>query len=364
MLKVNDLQRHHSSLQADLRQTAVEVLSSGWYVLGQRVSSFERAFAEFCGTKDAVGVGNGTDALELSLRALGVAAGDGVATVANAGMYSSTAILAVGARPIFVDVDASSMTMDPAALDVCLSPACKAIVLTHLYGRLGNVDAIVGIARSRGVPIIEDCAQAHGAAYGGRRAGGFGALGCFSFYPTKNLGACGDGGAITTSDPELAAKVRRLRQYGWSEKYTVAEEGGRNTRLDELQAAFLSLKLPMLSSWNDRRRAIARAYSSRIRHELVQVADVHDDSYVAHLYVVRAGNRESLREHLRGCEIATEIHYPVPDHKQPALADRFRHVHLPITERIATEVLTLPCFPEMTDAEVDHVIASCNAWQP
>jgi len=363
MLKVNDLARHHAPLLEELASAMTEVLSSGWYVLGKKVEAFERAFAEFCGVDHAVGVGNGTDALEIALRALQVGPWAEVVTVANAGMYATTAIVAAGATPVFAEVDPVTMTMDAASLERALSPRSKAIVLTHLYGRLADVQTVLGVARERGVPVVEDCAQAHGAALAGRCAGSFGALGCFSFYPTKNLGACGDGGAVVTSDEALAARVRSIRQYGWSEKYRATVSGGRNSRLDELQAAVLLVKLPRLSSWNARRCRIAERYSSEIRHPEIEVPVIDPGLHVAHLYVVRSPERDALREHLKVLEIAAEVHYPVPDHRQPVLSERFRGTSLPVTEAQAARVLTLPCYPEMTDAEVSKVIKACNAWR-
>jgi dTDP-4-amino-4,6-dideoxygalactose transaminase len=333
-------------------------------VLGKKVEAFERAFAEFCGVDHAVGVGNGTDALEIALRAVDVGPGAEVVTVANAGMYATTAIEAVGATPVFAEVDCRTMTMDVASLERAISSRSKAIVLTHLYGRLADVRSALAVADRRGVPIIEDCAQAHGAALAGRRAGSFGALGCFSFYPTKNLGACGDGGAVVTSSDALARKVRSLRQYGWSDKYRASVRGGRNTRLDELQAAILLVKLPHLSGWNSRRCHIAERYSSEIRHQKIVVPAIEPGLHVAHLYVVRSPERDGLREHLKAREIAAEVHYPVPDHRQPVLSERFRDRSLPETELQAEQVLTLPCFPEMTDAEVSNVIEACNTWRP
>jgi dTDP-3-amino-2,3,6-trideoxy-4-keto-D-glucose/dTDP-3-amino-3,4,6-trideoxy-alpha-D-glucose/dTDP-2,6-dideoxy-D-kanosamine transaminase len=362
MLAINDLQRHEASLQEEMARAALEVLASGWYALGRRVEAFEHAFAGYCGVAHAVGVGSGTDALELALLALGVGPGDEVVTVANAGMYATVAIVSVGASPRFADVDPATMTLDPATLEPLLGPRCKAIVLTHLYGRMADVDRLVPVAEKAGIPLIEDCAQAHGAAHGGRLAGSFGAIGCFSFYPTKNLGACGDAGLVTTSDGELAAKLRRLRQYGWAEKYRAVEPRGRNTRLDELQAAILLAKLPHLPAWNARRNEIARRYSADIQHPLITVPGI-DSGHVAHLYVVRAADRNALRQHLRDQGVGAEVHYPVPDHRQAAYAERFRDVHLPVAERLCAEVLTLPCFPEMTDAEVERVITACTAWR-
>jgi dTDP-3-amino-2,3,6-trideoxy-4-keto-D-glucose/dTDP-3-amino-3,4,6-trideoxy-alpha-D-glucose/dTDP-2,6-dideoxy-D-kanosamine transaminase len=363
-LGINDLKRHHASLHAQLSRVAAEVLTSGWFVLGPRVEAFERAFADFCGTTHAVGVANGTDALELALRALDVGPGDEVITVANAGMYTTVAILAIGATPVFVEVDAAAMTLDPSLLERAIGPRCKALVLTHLYGRLADVEGVLAIAAAQGIAVVEDCAQSHGAALGDRLAGSFGTLGCFSFYPTKNLGACGDGGAIITSNAELALRLRGLRQYGWSDKYAATRVGGRNSRLDELQAALLLAKLPHLPDWNARRVAIATRFSSEIRHPLIEVPTIEAGSNVAHLYVVKSTQRDALRLHLREHGLATDVHYPIPDHRQQALFERYGHVRLPVTEQLAQEVLTLPCFPEMTDREVTQVIAACNAWEP
>lgn len=364
MLKINDLKRHHAPLRDALEAALRDVLESGWYVLGRHGEAFERAFAEFCGVPHAVGVANGTDALELALRALGVGPGDEVVTVANAGMYATVAIRILGATPVFAEVDGTTMTLDPADLERVMTGRTKAVVLTHLYGRLADVERVIAVADAQGVPVVEDCAQAHGAALAGRRAGSFGNLGCFSFYPTKNLGACGDGGAVTARDAETAERVRRLRQYGWSEKYNAVVPGGRNSRLDEFQAAILVEKLRHLAEWNARRVAVAERYTAEIRHPHVAVPEIRKGSHVAHLYVVQSALRDSLRAHLRESGIAAEVHYPVPDHRQPALADEYREVTLPVSERLAREVLTLPCFPEMTDAEVEHVIRSCNAWRP
>ena len=225
------------------------------------------------------------------------------------------------------------------------------------------MDTIVRIAREHRIAVIEDCAQAHGARRGDSRAGSFGDIGCFSFYPTKNLGALGDGGAVTTNDATLASRVRSLRQYGWAEKYTVAMQGGRNSRLDELQAAMLRARLPHLERDNMERRHIVRAYSERIRHPLIRVPASPDESCVAHLAVVRSTRRDELRQYLRSRNIGTDIHYPIPDHRQPVAQNEFA-VSLPVTERACAEILSLPCFPAMTTAEVDYVIDACNAWAP
>lgn len=356
-IPINDLKRHNHSISREINAAVDRVLSRGWYVLGPEVEAFEAEFAEYCGVDYCVGVGNGTDALELALRALEVKRGDKVATVANAGGYSSTAILNSGTFPIYVDIDDRSMNMDAESLSDNLTEDTKAIIVTHLYGQMADMPRIIDIAERKQIPVIEDCAQAHGAQINGRHAGSWGDIGCFSFYPTKNLGALGDGGAVVTSDPDLAERVRMLRQYGWASKYRSVLSGGCNSRLDELQAAILRAKLPHLDSWNDRRREVARAYKKGLsRLELVLPPSV-EDNYIAHLYVVRTPYRDPLRKQLADKGISTDIHYPVPDHLQESYCKiKSAAWHLPVTERCCNEVLTLPCFPEMTDAEIERII--------
>lgn len=362
---VNSLGRHVGPMQDELAAIAKRVIASGYYVLGPAVSEFEQKFAAYCGVEHCIGVANGTDALELCLKAACIGPGQRVAVVANAAMYSTSAVLACGASPIFVDVSPTTATMDPLALENTLaaSPEIAAVIVTHLYGRLADMDSILACVRSRGVVLIEDCAQAHGAKMpDGRRAGAIGDLASFSFYPTKNLGALGDGGAVVTSQPELAARVRSLRQYGWGEKYTNELPGGRNSRLDEVQAAMLSAMLVRLDEWNTRRRTIANCYSTRIINRHIQVPPAGNDDYVGHLYVVHTADRDALRSHLAALGIQSEVHYPLPDHRQPFLASEHASVTLPVTERQASTCLTLPCFPELTDAEVERVIDACNRF--
>ena len=346
-------------LVAALRTATERVLDSRRFVLGDEVAAFEREFAAFCGVAECVGVANGTDALELALRAVGVEPGDRVATVANAGYYASAAIAAIGAVPAYVDVDERTLSMAVAALDPVLA-SVRAVVVTHLYGRLADVEAIVAAAGAHGVPVVEDCAHAHGAHRKGRRAGAFGAVGCFSFYPTKNLGALGDAGAVVTGDSAVAARIRSLRQYGWREKYEVVLAGGRNSRLDELQAAVLRAKLPWLERWNAARVAIARRYREAFAGLPLGVPDLGDGDYVAHLFVVRSRHRDALRAHLAAAGVGTDVHYPRPDHLQPALA-HVAHSRLPVTEAACGEVLTLPCFPGMRDDEIGRVSEAVRA---
>jgi len=362
MIALNDLQRLHAPCVDDLRKVLGTVLDSGGFVLGRECSRFETAFAAWCGARHALGVANGTDAIEIALRALGVGAADAVATVANAGGYTTAAILACGATPVFVDVDDVTMNVDLSALGLVLTQGVRAVVLTHLYGRLAAPEAVAKLCAGAGVALVEDCAQAHGARLVGRMAGTFGAAGCFSFYPTKNLGALGDGGAIVTGDDEVAERVRRLRQYGWQAKYRSTEAGGRNSRLDEIQAAVLSTKLPYVDIHNARRRAIAGRYAQGISNRAIEVPARGGESDAVHLFVVRSRRRDALATHLRREGVQTDVHYPVPDHHQPVFGTRFAATTLPVTERLADEVLTLPCHPAMTDDEVSHVIAACTAF--
>jgi dTDP-4-amino-4,6-dideoxygalactose transaminase len=360
VVPLQDLKRSTRALNQDLRNAIDQVLADSWYLLGSRVATFESAFAAYCGVSDCVSVANGTDALEIALRALGCGAGDEVTTVANAGMYGSAAIVAVGARPVFADIDPVTMTMDAHSLASVLGPRTRAIIVTHLYGRLADMAALVD--RSRGVPIIEDCAQAHGAERGGRKAGGWGALGCYSFYPTKNLGALGDAGAIVTNSDTLAAASRSLRQYGWQQKYVAERAHGRNSRLDEIQAAVLSVKLPYLDRWNARRRAIAGRYRSAVGGG-VTVSGSGGGDDVAHLCVIRSSDRDRLRKFLVLNGIATDIHYPVPDYRQPALQRWIDpDAALPVTDAVTNEILTIPCFPEMSGEEIERVCSGLSRF--
>ena len=345
----------------DLSAAVQQVLDSHWYVLGQQVQGFEAEFARYVGTEHCVSVANGTDALELALRAVGVSCGDKVVTVANAGFYSSTAIHAVGAVPLYVDVDAASLTLSPPALEQALASRPAAVIVTHLYGQMADMPALVALValcQRAGVALIEDCAQAHGAALAGRKAGSWGQLACFSFYPTKNLGALGDGGAITTGNAVLAASLRTLRQYGWSSKYTVAVPGGRNSRLDEMQAAILRAKLPWLDAQNAQRRHIAARYNTAFAALPLQCPASVGADYVAHLYVVRTPQRTALRAFLQSHGVATDVHYPLADHLQPAYSSASWALAgtLEVTQAACASVLSLPCYPGMPDTDVESVI--------
>ena len=356
-----DLRRQHAALATAMHAAAARVIASGWYVLGPEVRAFEAAFAAACGVSDGIGVANGTEALQLALAALGVSAGDEVITVANASVYQTIATLALGARPVYVDVDPATLTMDPAALAAAFTPRTRAVIAVHLYGQMADMDAILAVARRHGVPVVEDAAQAHAARWHDRPAGSHGVCGCFSFYPTKNLGALGDGGAVVTDDAQLAARLRRLRQYGWERKYETRDANGMNSRLDELQAAVLHAKLPYLTAWTERRRTIAARYTAALADTGLMVPTARPAAYHAyHLYVVRHPRRDALMTALRQAGIGCEIHYPAPAYAQPVYR-RLAPAHAPHTDDAARQVLSLPLFPELTDDEVAAVIAATRA---
>lgn len=339
----------------DLNTPTQRVIASHWYVLGHEVASFEQEFAAYCGTSACVSLANGTDALELGLRTLDVGDGDPVMLAANAGFYGSTAVHAIGATPIYVDVDPKTLTMSVDAVrDALQRVKPKAMIVTHLYGQLADIESIVAMAGEAKIPVLEDCAQSHGATRGGQRAGSFGTIGCFSFYPTKNLGALGDGGAVVTHSAELDARLRQLRQYGWRTKYHVNVSGGRNSRLDEMQAAILREKLPHLDRWNAERRQIARRYNQAFSTLPLRCPASVDDDYVAHLYVLRLTGRDDFRAFLKEQGVTTDVHYPIPDHQQTAYTYPAGS-SLPVTEEACGQVVSLPCFPGMTDEEVEHV---------
>lgn len=342
----------------DLVSPVKRVIDRHWYVLGEEVASFEKEFAAFLGVNHCVSVANGTDALEIAMRTTGVGPGDHVVMVANAGFYGSTAAYSIGAVPIYVDVDPVSLTMSPQALAEALKLKPKAVVVTHLYGQLANVEEIHRLTSEAGVPLIEDCAQSHGASLNGKQAGSFGEVACFSFYPTKNLGALGDGGAVVTNDLKTAATARALRQYGWGQKYSVDMAGGRNSRLDEMQAAILREKLPHLARWNSERRRVAARYNEAFVGLPLTTPPSLGEDYVAHLYVLRTAAREEFRKALQDDGIVTDIHYPIPDYRQPANPGATLCGTLAVTDDACATQVTLPCYPGLTDGEVGRVIAA------
>jgi dTDP-3-amino-2,3,6-trideoxy-4-keto-D-glucose/dTDP-3-amino-3,4,6-trideoxy-alpha-D-glucose/dTDP-2,6-dideoxy-D-kanosamine transaminase len=354
-IPLNDLGRRDGALEAELCDAAARVVRSGWYLMGPERRAFEVALGEHLGGRSAIGVSTGTDALALALLAVGCAPGDEVVTAANAGMYTSVAALGVGLTPRYADVDPATLCLSANTVAEAITSATRAVVVTHLYGRLAAIEPIVELCRDNGIAVVEDCAQAIGARRGSRVAGAFGDASAFSFYPTKNLGALGDAGAVAAADPEIEHRVRRLSQYGWDQKYRVSDGGGRNSRMDELQAAFLLVELPHLAARNARRRSIAQRYAAALDPALGRMAVTEDEDYVAHLAVVVAADRAGLSATLDAAGIATDVHYPIPDHRQPVWDGRLADVCLPVTEDLAGRVLTLPCFPELGDDEVDRV---------
>lgn len=353
----NDLARAYRAQADELERAVQQTLASGWYVHGPEHERFEEAFAAFVGTERCIGVASGTDALTIALRAVTNGAAQGrVITAANAGGYAAAAARLNDLSLVYADVDPHTLCLTAEGVEDVLDEDVVAVVVTHLYGRMAPVDEIVTLCRAHRVPVVEDCAQSAGASRDGRAAGSVGDIATFSFYPTKNLGAVGDGGAIVTSDGDLADTVQQLRQYGWRDKYRAACSGGTNSRLDEIQAAVLNVRLPHVRRGNARRREIIGHYvGAAAEVEGLDVLPADDESHAGHLAVALADDRPRVRRILTEKGIGTDVHYPVPDHHQPIAADP--RPTLPVTERAASHVLSLPCFPEMRDDEIDHVCA-------
>ncbi len=345
----------------DVRRAIDRVIERGWYVLGPEVEAFEHEFAAASGAACAVGVGTGTDAIALALRAIGIGAGDEVITTPLSAAYTALAIMMAGARPVFADIDPVRLTIDPDRITAAIGPRTRAIVPVHLYGQPADMAAIDRIARRHNLAIVEDCCQAHLATSDGRPVGTTGVAGAFSFYPTKNLGALGDGGAIVTNDRMVADTVKRLRNGGQTDRYH-HREAGINSRLDELQAAVLRARLPRLSAWTDRRRALAARYRRRLAASIVDVPDPQDPGHVYHLFVVRSPVRRELQAHLRGRGIETLIHYPVPIPRQPALAAA-DPAECAVADRACDEVLSLPLQPGLRDDDVNEIAAAVSAFE-
>lgn len=338
------------------------VVDSGWYVLGPEVAAFEAEFADACEAPHAVGVGTGTDAITLILRALDIGPGDEVITPPLSAAYSALAVMMAGARPVFADIDPDRLTLDPAAAERAITPRTRALLPVHLYGQPADMDAIERVASRHGLALVEDAAQAHLATSGGRRVGTIGVAAAFSFYPTKNLGALGDGGAVVTRDAALAARVKRLRNGGQTSRYH-HEEPGANSRLDELQAAILRARLPFLPRWTARRREIAAAYRAALAGGAVHVPARFDAGHVYHLFPVLTASRQAFQAHMAASGIETLVHYPVPIPRQPAL--RSTHpADCPVADRISAQVVSLPIYPGLDDAAVAEVGRAAAAFDP
>jgi dTDP-3-amino-3,4,6-trideoxy-alpha-D-glucose transaminase len=340
------------------------VLDRGWFILGPELQAFEQELAAASGTADAVGVGTGTDALSLILRGLGIGPGDEVITTPLSAAYSALAIMATEAHPVFADIDPARLTLDPRAVEAAITPRTAAIMPVHLYGQPADMAAILAIAERRGLAVVEDACQAHLATCGGRPVGSMGAAGALSFYPTKNLGALGDAGAVLTNDRALADRIRRLRNGGQSSRYR-HDEFGVNSRLDEMQAAILRARLTRLPAWTTRRRALAARYRAGLTSiaaaaaagRTLRVPPDHDAGHVHHLFPVLSGDRDALKARLEAEGIETLIHYPVPITRQPALATE-EPADCPVADRICNELLSLPLYPDMADTAVDDVLAT------
>lgn len=346
---------------ADAVRSAINrVVNSGWYVLGPEVSAFEAEFAEASGAAHAVGVGTGTDAIALILRALGIGPGDEVITTPLSAAYTALAVMMVGARPVFADIDPARLTLDPEAVDRAVTPATRAILPVHLYGQPADMDGVMRVASQRGIAVVEDACQAHLATAQGRPVGTIGIAGAFSFYPTKNLGTLGDGGAIVTNDAALAAKLRRLRNGGQTDRYHHLEPG-MNSRLDELHAAVLRARLPYLRGWTERRRACAAAYRAGLAGAPVALLQEFDPGHVYHLFVVRTRHRAALQRHLSEAGIDTLVHYPLPIPRQPALAS-CAPADCPTAALACDEILSLPLHPGLSTEDVEAVCASVRAF--
>lgn len=347
----------------EIDAAVARVLDSGWYILGREVTAFENEFAAYIGVHFAIGVGSGTEALHLALRTCSIGAGDEVITVSHTAVATVAAIELCGATPVMVDIDLNTYTIDPNQIKLAITQRTKAIVPVHLYGHPADMESIMSVAHRYGLWVIEDCAQSHGAVYESRKTGTWGKIATFSFYPTKNLGAIGDGGIVVTNDPGLAERVRLLREYGWHEHY-ISNLPGLNSRLDELQAAILRVKLRYLDGENKRRQALAKIYEEALSATSLTLPKcTPESSHIYHQYVVRSGRRDSLKEFLRGKGVGTLIHYPVPIHRQPAYRDRLRCVGSMVnTERVAEEILSLPMYPELTFEQVRQVAEIIVSW--
>ena len=362
MIPYADLRAQYRAIKPEIDAAVLRVLDSTQFVLGEEVAAFEREFAAYCGTTEAVGVNSGTSALHLALLAAGVRPGDEVITVPFTFVATAAAIVYAGATPVFVDIEPETYTMAPTAIERAITPRTKAIMPVHLYGHAADMDPILDIAARRGLTVIEDAAQAHGAEYKGRRCGSMGAMAAFSFYPGKNLGAYGEGGAVVTSDPVLAQRIRVMRSWGEERRYEHSVKGS-NYRMDGIQGAILRVKLRHLEAWTEARRARAADYARAFAATGIAIPVARPACrHVYHVYAVRLAHRDATRAALQAAEIQTGVHYPIPVHLQPAHADLgYSAGDFPVSERAALQVLTLPMFPEMTTGQVQAVAAAVRA---
>lgn len=363
MIPFLDLGAQYKGIKGEIDQAIAQVLSSSQFILGPAVEAFEAEFAKFCGSRHAMGVNSGTSALHLGLLALHVGPGDEVVTVAHTFAATVAAIRYTGARPVLVDVDARRFTMDPALLEAAITARTKAIVPVHLYGQCANMDPILQSAKTHGIPVLEDAAQAHGATYRGRIAGAMGDIGCFSFYPGKNLGAYGEAGGVVTENDEYARVIRAMRDWGQLQR-GIHELPGYNYRMEGLQGAVLGVKLRHINAWTAARQRVARRYDDLLAPaasagKLVLPAQCTDGMHVYHQYVIRVKSRDSFRNELQKLGIHTGVHYPLPIHFQPVFSDLgYQRGAFPEAERITSEIVSLPIYPELSDAQIEQVVAA------
>lgn len=364
MIPMSNLKARFRAHGKSIRDAMERVSESGWYILGTEVRSFEEEFAAFIGAKYCVGVGCGTDAVALGLQSLGVLKGDEVITVSHTAVATVAAIEQIGAVPVFVDIDPVSRCMDSKHIAAMVTAKTKALVVVHIYGQPADMQAIMSIAKQMGLKVLEDCAQAHGAEIEGQKAGTFGDASAFSFYPTKNLGAMGDGGAVITNDRKTALKCRCLREYGWNERY-ISSIPGLNSRLDELQAAILRARLSHLASDNERRRWIASRYKAALQGVgVTPPAEIDGTRHAMHLYVVETRKRSKLQGYLAKHGVSSSIHYPVPIHLQPAYLGRIRGAeNLPVTETLCEKILSLPMYPELSEEDVMKICIALEKFE-
>ncbi len=363
LILMNDFRSEPKELLEEELKAAERVLKSGWFILGNEVEKFERAWADYCGAKFAVGVGNGMDAIEIGLRTLNIGPGDEVITTPMTAAATVLAIRRTGATPVFADIDPTTALLDTAQAEKCISKKTKAILVVHLYGQVRAMNRWRDLCHAHNLFLLEDCAQAHGASEQGGKAGTFGIFGAFSFYPTKNLGARGDGGAIITDSEEVAEKAKCLRNYGQQRRYVHCMEG-LNSRLDEMQAALLAARLPWLDRFNQKRKIIAARYREKIANSQIELPTepVEKEAHVYHLFVLRCSNRDALALHLKSRGIETLIHYPVPMHQQPFARDYKISLSLSQAEEHARCCLSIPCHPQLTPDAVESVIETINSF--
>ena len=361
MIPFNDFKLQYRYIKNEIDEAINNCLESGWYILGNNVKAFEKEFAEYCGAEFGIGVGNGLEALQLALLAYGVGKGDEVITVANTAVATALAISSTGATPVFVDIDPETYEIDTSEVEKKITKKTRAILPVHLFGHPVNMDPLLEIAVRDDLLVVEDACQAHGTEYKGRKVGTLGQVGCFSFYPTKNLGGCGDGGMVLTNDPKIAEKISSLRNYGQQTRY-IHQYKGLNSRLDEIQAAILRVKLKHLDEWNEKRRRIAKYYNEFLEGtEIICPKEAPFAKHVYHLYVIRSRKRDKMQQYLETKGVSTLIHYPIPIHLQKAYSELgLPEGSLPVTEKICQEILTIPIFPELSPNQIQEIVNSIN----